>query len=215
MPSLFELGSPMSLTDVCGELKRRLATRGYNQEPSFPKMADQIMVDHPECHALVISGDLAIDGDLDLDSLLEHRISTLAVLGHLSVEGRIINESGDSGPFLCVDGNVTAGQVIKGASSLMIFGSIAAREIIFCDYSHGAFIVGRDVTAPAIITNNQIIEAGGEVAGIVIGDEHANMRELLLPEVFEDPGDLQDEWPVGDIIRERLAAGLPILKSAA
>ncbi len=39
------------------------------------------------------------------------------------------------------------------------------------------------------------------------------MRTLLVPDVFEDPDDPEDEWPEGDLIRERLLAGLPVLRS--
>jgi hypothetical protein len=38
------------------------------------------------------------------------------------------------------------------------------------------------------------------------------MRSLLVPDVFEDPDDSTNEWPEGDLIRDRLLAGQPVLK---
>ena len=38
------------------------------------------------------------------------------------------------------------------------------------------------------------------------------MREMLVPEVFEDPDDPQDDFVDADLVRARLEAGQPVLK---
>lgn len=216
MPSLIDLGTLTDLAELSTELQRRIEARGFLSPRAFLSVAEQILVDHPASRALVLPDGTIIDGDLDLDyaGLLEHGIATVAVLGDLDVRGRIVNEDGDGGPFFIVDGNVSTREILKGGCSFAIFGSVRSDGVIFCDYNHGRFLTGGDIMAPVIVTNNQIIEAGGRIDGLLIGDEQGNMRELLVPDVFEDPDDLEDEWPDGDLIRERLAAGLPILKVA-
>ena len=214
MPSLIELGTLTGLAELSAELRRRIEARGFESPRAFLSVAEQILVDHPASRALVLTGSVVLDGDLNLDDggLLEHAIATVAVLGDLDVRGRIVNEDSDGGPFFIVDGNITAQEILKGGSSIAVLGSVTSHGVIFCDYNHGRFLAGGNVTAPVIVTNNQIIEAGGRIDGLLIGDEQGNMRELLVADVFEDPGDLEDEWPDGELIRERLAAGLPILK---
>jgi len=215
MHPLVTLGQLQALDALSMELKRRISARGLGPPRLFEKWAEQILVDHPESKALVISGDARIPGDLeiDYDGLLDQGIATVAVLGDLAVEGRLVNADSDGGPFLFVDGNLTAGQIEKGGSSFIVLGSVSSPGVIFCDYNHGAFLVGSSLSARAIVSCDQEIHAGGEITGLVVSEELGNMREHLVPEVFADPGDPEDEFADGALVRDRLAAGLPILKA--
>lgn len=215
MPSLIELGTLTDLDVLAAEMKRRIEARGFAEPKAFLKMAEQILVDHPSSRALVLPAGTVIDGDLFLDyDGLDSRIGTIAALGDLEVKGRIVNADSDGGPFFLADGNVTARQIVMGGASFVVLGSVMSAGVVFCDYNHGTFLVGGNVNAPAVITNDHMIEVAGAISGLVIGDEEGNMRDMLVPDVFEDPNDSDDQWPDGDLMRERLTAGLPVLKNA-
>lgn len=214
MHPLIPLGTLTPLDVLCADLKARIEARGLGPPRSFMRWAEQILVDHPEGKALVLPGPTALPGDLeiDYDSLAEHGVTTVAVLGDLTVNGRMINADSDGGPFLFVDGNLKAAQIEKGGANFIILGALTCRGVLFCDYNHGALLTGGDIEAEAIIACDQDVYAGGEIKGPVISDDLGNMREMLVPEVFEDPEDPEDEFADGALIRERLAAGLPVLK---
>ena len=94
---------------------------------SFERWAEQILVDHPDCKALVLPAGTEIAGDLDLDHDLfaENKISTVAALGPLIIQGRLINADSEGGPFLFVDGDLSARQIEKGGSSFIVLGNVA------------------------------------------------------------------------------------------
>jgi len=216
MSSLLSLGRIMPLDELSAELKRRIEARGLGPPRLFSKWAEQILVDHPECKGLVLDGDQRIADNVEIDyqGLLDHGVATVAVLGNLDIEGRLINADSDGGPFLFVDGNLTAQQIEKGGAGFIVLGSVACAGIVFCDYNHGAFLVGSDLSAEAIITCDQELHAGGEIKGRIVSEELGNMREMLVAEVFDDPDDPGDEFADGSLIRQRLAAGLPVLRAA-
>lgn len=215
MNPLLALGQLTPLDELSNELKHRMEARGLGPPRSFVRLAEQILVDHPEGKALVLNGSTALPGDveIDYDGLAEHGVTTVAVLGDFTVQGRLINADSDGGPFLFVDGDLSAAQIEKGGASFVVLGSVVSRGVIFCDYNHGAFLVGGDVSGQAIITCDQEIHAGGEVKGPIISEELGNLRDMLVPEVFEDPEDLSDDFVDSAALRERLEAGLPVLKA--
>ena len=214
MSLLTTLGTEMPLDALSAELKRRIEARGLGPPRSFVKWAEQILVDHPERKALVLPAGTRIEGDakLDGDDLLERGIATVAVLGDLEISGRLTNADSEGGPFLFVDGDLRVGEILKGGSSIIVLGSVTTRGLLICDSSIGAFLAAVDLSASAIILCDQDLHAGGTINGEIISEELGNMRARLVPEVFSDPADLNDEFADGDLIRERLDAGLPILK---
>lgn len=214
MQQLIELGTLRDLQSVANDMMERIARRGLGAEDRLTRICGNILVDHPVKRALVLPGGTRVAGDLVLDeeTFAAANIGTIAVMGDLTVGGRILNDDADSGLFLLVDGDVTAKGVAKGGSGIMILGSLRCSGIVFCDSGYGALGTGADIEAEAVIANDQEVYAGGSVAGVVVSDELGNMREKLVPEVFEEPDDPQDEWPDGDLVRERLSAGLPVLK---
>ncbi len=214
MHSLVKLGTFTDLAELAGELKRRMADRGLDATRSFPSFADQILTDHPDHRALVLPAGTVIEGDvrLDFEGLDEHRVTTVAVLGDLEVRGRLINADGDGGPFFFVDGDLRAGEIEKGGASFIVLGSVYCDGLVFCDRDNGVFLVGGDLTARAIISCDQDIIVSGAIRGTVVSTELGNMRDVLVPEVFIDPGDPQDEFADGGLIRQRIAAGQRVLK---
>lgn len=214
MTTLIALGQLMPLDELARELTHRIEAKGLGPPRSFVRLAEQILVDHPESKGLVLPGNTVLPGDVDLDydTLLESGITAVAVLGDFSVQGRLLNAGSDGGPFLFVDGDLTAGQIEKGGANFIVLGSVSCRGILFCDYNPGVLLAGGDISAMALITCDQEVYAGGEIKGPVVSDEMGNMREMLVPEVFEDPDDPEDEFADGALVRARLEAGLPILK---
>lgn len=214
MNPLLALGQLMPLDELARELTHRIEARGLGPPRSFVRLAEQILVDHPESKGLVLSGSTAVPGDveIDYDALLEAGVTAIAVLGDFTVQGRLMNTGSDGGPFLFVDGDLTAGQIEKGGANFVVLGSVTSRGIIFCDYNSSVFLVGGDISAAALITCDQDVYAGGEIKGPVVSDELGNMREMLVPDVFEDPDDPEDEFVDGALVRARLEAGLPLLK---
>ena len=214
MSQLTKLGTEMPLDALSAELKRRIEVRGLGPPRSFVKWAEQILVDHPEYKALVLPAGIKIEGDakLDGDDLLERGIATVAVMGDLEITGRLTNADSEGGPFLFVDGDLRVGEIVKGGSSIIVLGSVISRGLLVCDSSMGAFLAAGDLTASAIILCDQDLHAGGTINGEIISEELGNMRASLVPDVFTEPDDPSDEFADGDLIRERLESGLPILK---
>lgn len=214
MHPLLALGQLCALDDLSRDLSERIAAQGLGPPRSFQRFAEQILVDHPESKGLVLPATTALPGDLDLDyeALLEAGVTAIAVLGNLTVQGRLSNGSDDGGPFLFVDGDLTAGEIDKGGANVIVLGNVSCRGVIFCDYNPGVLLAGGDIASAALITCDQEVYAGGEIRGPVVSDELGNMREMLVPDVFEDPSDPEDEFVDGTLLRERLKAGLPILK---
>lgn len=214
MDALIALGQLTPLDELVGELIHRIEARGLGPPRSFVRLAEQILVDHPECKGLVLPGNTALPADLEItqEALLASGISAVAVLGDFAVQGRLMNTGSDSGPFLFVDGDLSAGQIEKGGASFIVLGSVNCRGVIFCDDTPAVFLVGGDISAHALITCDQEVYAGGEIKAPVVSDELGNNREMLVPDVFEDPEDPDDEFVNGDLMRARLEAGLPVLK---
>lgn len=215
MNALITLGQLMPLDELSRELTHRIVSRGLGPPRSFVRLAEQILVDHPESKALVLAGNTALPGDVEIDeeALLEAGITALAVLGDFTVQGRLTDTGGDGGPYLFVDGDLSAGQIEKGGTNFIVLGSVNCRGVVFCDYAPSVLLAGGDIASSAIITCDQEVYAGGEIKGPVVSDELGNMREMLVPEVFEDPEDPEDEFIEGRLLRSRLAAGLPVLKA--
>lgn len=214
MDALIALGQLTPLDELVRELIHRIEARGLGPPRSFVRLAEQILVDHPECKGLVLPGNTALPADLEItqEALLASGISAVAVLGDFAVQGRLMNTGSDSGPFLFVDGDLSAGQIEKGGASFIVLGSVNCRGVIFCDDTPAVFLVGGDISAHALITCDQEVYAGGEIKAPVVSDELGNNREMLVPDVFEDPEDPDDEFVNGDLMRARLEAGLPVLK---
>lgn len=212
--TLSAIGQLASLEDVAVRFRQAIEASDLAEPAAFLGWAEQILVDHPERQALVLPAGTAIAGDLNLDALSNDvsAAATVVVFGDLAITGRLINEDTEGGPFLLIAGNLSVGHISKAASSIVVLGSITAQGLIFCDTDNGILAAGRGIEARAVIDNDHEIYAGEGITGTVVSDDAGNMRAALVPEVFEDPDDVADEWPDGDLIRARLAAGLPVLK---
>lgn len=219
MRSLLELGRLESLETAATAFANCIGARQFFAPEAFNAWCRRILVDHPAKQALILPPDTILEGDLYLDGEADdaatNSISTIVALGNLTITGRIFNESTEHGDFLLVGGNLTTFELIKGAASIVVLGSLTSDVTVFCDYCPGALVTGGDVNTPLLISNDHDLNIGGGFNGRLISCELGNMREALDASVFADPDDLDDEWPDGALIRQRLEAGLPLLKSSS
>jgi hypothetical protein len=74
-------------------------------------------------------------------------------------------------------------------------------------------MVGGDLVSEGLIAIDQSVGVSGSIHGPRILWGEMLTRDFLVPEVFGAPDDPNDDFPDGDIIRERLARGLPVLKT--
>lgn len=217
MVSLVSLGKLAALDEVAADMTRRARARGFLDAGRFARCCENILVDHPAGKALVLPAGTSVPGDLvldyDWDEIVRHGITAVAVPGDLEITGRLINRNCDGGVFLLVDGQLRAREIIKGGASIAVMGGLGAEGVVFCDNSHGVLLVGGDLSARALISNDQDVYVEGRISALEVSDELSNMRELLVPEVFEDPDDPEDEFLDAGLVIARLEAGLPVLKS--
>ena len=215
MKSLFDLGHVESLETAAAAFGACIAAHNFFNPEAFNAWSRRILVDHPGKRALILPAGSVVDGELFLDGDAGDPaldlVSAIVVLGDLTVQGRILNESPDNGDFLLVAGNLTAHGIIKGASSIVVLGTIRCDGIVFCDYCPGSLVAGGNLVAPLVISNDHDLAIGGSVEGLLISSELGNMRTMLVASVFADPDDLDDEWPDANLVRQRLESGLPLL----
>lgn len=218
MKRLQDLGRPAELDEIVGLFHERIAAHDLDQCGPFRDWVEQILVDHPEKKALLLEAGALIEDDLVLENDAEpfnQGYSCVVALGDLTVSGRVYNADVEGGPALLVSGALRAGEIVKAASAIIVLGSVTLDGLAVCDGDNGAFLVGGNLTAKALIDCDHEILVAGDVHATVASDDLGNMRALLVADVFEDPDDPDDEWPEGDLIRERLLAGLPVLRGGA
>jgi hypothetical protein len=208
----------MALDQVVREFCERIAAADLEGCGPFRDWIEQILVDHPEKTALVLPSGTLIEDDLILESDAEpftNGFSCVVVAGDLTVTGRIYNSDVEGGPSLLIAGALKAGDLIKAASGIVVLGSVDVEGLTVCDGDNGAFLVGGSLSTAGLIDCDHEILVVGDVKGTVASDDLGNMRALLVDEVFEDPEDASNEWPEGDLIRDRMLAGLPVFKAAS
>ncbi len=218
MKRLEDFGRPVALDEVARLFAERVAAADLEGCGPFRDWVEQILIDHPEKKALVLDPGALIEDDLILETDAEpftEGFSCIVALGDLIVTGRIFNSDVESGPSLLIGGSLKAGDIIKAASPVVVLGSVTVDRLVVCDGDNGVFLVGGNLSGEALIDCDHEILVVGDVTAKVASDDLGNMRELLVAEVFEDPDDPSNEWPEGDLIRERLLAGLPVLRITA
>ncbi|MDX2307049.1 MAG: hypothetical protein NW216_02300 [Hyphomicrobium sp.] len=206
----------VALDDVAEELRRRLATVDSTEQSELGPWLEQLLVDHPEKVALVLAPGGTIEGDLVLEEEAiagdGRPVAAVVTWGNLSITGRLLNEDEDFGPFLIVGGHLKVGDVAKSAAPVIILGDIEAAGVILCDGDNGILHAGGAIRCNALIDNDHDVFAGRGISGRVASEEYGNLRELLVPDVFEDPDDPEDEWPDGALIRQRILGNQPLFK---
>ena len=217
MTGLEEHGALAAIDGTALKFQDAIARAGLPDKAPFEEWSQQILIDHPELKALVLPAGTVVEGDLHLDHDAEpfatKGAGCVVGLGDLTITGRIVNSDEESGPFLLVAGNLKAKELVAAASGIVVLGSVVVDGLILCDGVNGALLVGGDLKSATLIDCDHEILVAGDVDARVASDDLGNMRDLLVPDVFEDPADPANEWPEGHLIRERLLQGLPIFKT--
>lgn len=139
----------------------------------------------------LLDGDVVVDGDLELDE-----VPDIWVRGDLKVKGSVCNIEGDYGPFLVVEGDLQAKNLIGGGSEIQILGNARITNTIYGHYNHGILEIGGDVTAKAVICDDHHLDIGGSVAAITVasggtmqGDfDSDDFERVMVPEVLAPEG---------------------------
>ena len=219
MVSLIALGHLTDLAEAAGAFEACVAARKFYDPEPLRIWAERIRVDEPGGKALILPAGTVVPDDFELDydnaEVEAHRIGSIIALGDLTIQGRLINLNSDGGPFLLIGGTLKAEEILKAGAAVVVLGHIETSGTIFCDYCHGTMQICGDVTAPLVILNDHELAVSGTVHGRVLSSETCELRDVLVPEVFFDPDDDDDEWPEGGLIAERLLAGLPVLRDGA
>lgn len=168
----------------------------------------------PENPVLVLPPGTHLSGDLELDWgigwIERNGIAGVACEGDLTLDGDVLNRNSDTGPLLFVGGKLRVRNLIAGGSRVIVLGDVEASGLVVGFYNHGSIQVRGDLRAQAFIMEDH----GGYVHGTThapsIGDLD-NARDILVPEVFEDP---YEDWPSPNVdwLWARQRAGLPVLK---
>ncbi|MBO9728657.1 MAG: polymer-forming cytoskeletal protein [Chitinophaga sp.] len=106
----------------------------------------------------VHKGDLQFEGDLHLDKMDNMPDGRpplgVVVLGHLAVDGGVLNETGDYGPALYVAGHLSCRNLLIGGSPVRVEGDIRVEEVILLHYNHGWMQCDGTITAQVMIADD-------------------------------------------------------------
>lgn len=140
---------------------------------------------------LVHDGDLKIDGTLSLDwdagwsscaiidllatgknatatSLLElstaTNLSGLVVTGNLHISGALVNQDGESGATLIVEGSLKARQASCGGAYVRVGGDVHIEDVLYAHYNDGWLDIGGALFAKALINDEHCVSINGNSA---------------------------------------------------
>jgi hypothetical protein len=211
-----ELGTIAPLRSILSDLNDRIHRRSLRYPECFSSNLQLLATHHVDGNALVLPAGTTIAGDLALDATTESRrreIVAVVALGDLTIGGIIENLDLNDGLLLFVDGTLNCRRIEKGGSQMYVLGDLRSRGIVLCDYSDGELMVGGDLFSEGLIAIDQGVGVSGSIHGPRVLWGEISTREFLVPDVFGAPDDPSDDFPDGDVIRERLAKGLPVLKT--
>ncbi|MBK8012611.1 MAG: leucine-rich repeat domain-containing protein [Deltaproteobacteria bacterium] len=145
----------------------RLEQRATTPMPSV----SSVSADDGDLYVLVLDGPIVIPHDLLLDfrrglcaPFGDQVVTGIRVAGDLTIEGCLINWENDFGPFLLVEGDLSAHAVATGGAKIVVRGSMRVAGDVCGVYNHGAIHVEGDLTARAIMTQHRVETAGQQSA---------------------------------------------------
>ncbi len=212
--ALLMLGTIVDAATVKADLNKTIAARQLEYPGSYREYVSYAFEEPAKQKALVLPPGTVIKGDLRLDwskAFSEKNVVAIVAEGDLTIEGAMINENLDGGPFLFVAGDLKAKRIDKGGAFAIVLGDVHVSGPVLCEYNHGCLRVVGDLTAEWLLNVDHDVSVFGKTHGISLNGDEDDLREALVPEVFADD-DPDTIWPECDIIRKRLAAGQPVLK---
>jgi hypothetical protein len=108
----------------------------------------------------VHQGDLHLQGNLiletdKLDNMPDGRpLMGFVVIGNLTLDGGVLNETGDYGPVLYVAGNLTCRNLMIGGAPVRVEGNVWVEEVIMLHYNHGWMQCDGTFFAPIMIVDD-------------------------------------------------------------
>ncbi|NML41893.1 polymer-forming cytoskeletal protein [Chitinophaga sp. G-6-1-13] len=140
---------------------------------------------------LHLQGDLIIDTDR-LDNMPDGRPPLgFAVIGNLTVDGGILNETGDYGPVFYVAGNLTCRNLMVGGAPTRVEGDVRVEEMIMLHYNHGWMQCDGTFIAPIMIVDDyHLMPFRKEISQFYYNDNDAESPEV------NECGESEDGDPV-------------------
>lgn len=212
--SLLSFGQVVPFAEIAPELHERVERRGVQYPKALRKWLDYPLEHNPKGVAIVFPPGTRLNGDLDLDGtqadIRKHNVIAVVATGDLAIDGVLRNRNLNGGPLLFVAGHLSAKRVEKGGANIVVLGDLKSEGVVLCDYNDGVLRVVGDLTSQALIALDHDVEVMGRIIGPKIHSDHGELRAALVDEVFENA---DDDWAEGDLIRKRLAEGLPVLRA--
>ncbi|MFO0888360.1 MAG: hypothetical protein U0790_04335 [Isosphaeraceae bacterium] len=215
MLAILSLGMIVGVNSIRDELLQAVERRGLKHPAAFREYVTILGSEYPRRNVLVLPPGTEIKGDLELDwsdDLEKRNIVAIVARGDLRVTGTIRNTNLDGGPFLFVAGDLRAARIDKGGACISVLGRVEVEDYVLCEYNHGGFRVGGDLKCKALLILDHDVLISGNTAGRSLSWDDEDLREELVPEVFDLADDPDTTLPDAALIRKRIAAGLPILK---
>lgn len=113
----------------------------------------------------------------------------IVALGRLTVEGDILAENMDGGPFLVTRGDVSVRHIIKAGAPLAAGGRITASGIVYCCYNHGSFRALGGLTAKGLIIDDPHFQLKGSVDAVTYIGGVDSAAEKFVPDLLEEDED--------------------------
>ncbi|MCU0849318.1 MAG: ankyrin repeat domain-containing protein [Spirochaetes bacterium] len=130
--------------------------------------------------ASTISGDLRIEGDLNLSV-------PLLVTGNLTVSG-VINDCGPDS-LLAVAGNLSA-RGLDTDGEVIVGGDVRVDDVIWGTYNDESLSVGGGLKSPVLIEDDHCIEVNGklDVKYYKYSNTDKELMDIFIPDVFTKKG---------------------------
>lgn len=167
-----------------------------------------------------VKGSLIWDFGADAESNPECRVDALVIEGDLELDGDLLNLEGDYGPSLLVLGRVRAGNFVHGGGIWVIEGDVEVEQVVLGHYNHGQCRIGGSVRAALLMRDDHDLVVLGRCN--TMDTSAALAQGLLVDEVFDmsdfDPSCEEDQMYDlirADLVIERINHGLPVLRDVA
>jgi hypothetical protein len=131
---------------------------------------------------LVAEGEVYVDGHLHLDWKAgftdsekhaawreQYRLQTppsgdygirgIIINGNLTINGSLINDNSNDGPFLLVTGNLTAWNAVAGGAYIRVYGNADIEEVTYSHYNDGSFHIEGNLTTTICISDDHDFSA--------------------------------------------------------
>src|SRR5262245_4470891 len=134
-------------------------------------------------HGAVLPG---LDFDADGTTFARRRVNGIVAAGDLTVDGDILSDAPDSGPFLIVLGKLQARRIVQSGLTLVAAGQVTVTEQTSCDLSRGSLRAYGGLRTRELVIGDERLDVAGtqDALRLVLMDVVA--AEMLLPDLFYD-----------------------------